>query len=103
MGGNALVSGGFIHYLYPPEELREPMNDGYAARFDTMLQRGAEAGVDAGFLDTLRKEYDDFYANGRDRRVRLDEPVLARLPSHQRQELLENWLEYAPHVVEMDE
>ena len=102
MGGNALVSGGFIHYLYPPEELREPMNDGYAARFDTMLQRGAEAGVDAGFLDTLRKEYDDFYANGAT--GVFDSMNLFSLDYHLTNGgALENWLEYAPHVVEMDE
>lgn len=68
MGGNTVVCGGYLHYYYAPQELRQPMTEGYAAYFDEVLERGLEEGpeqgIDPEFIENLRKDYDDYYAAG---------------------------------------
>ena len=68
MGGNTVVCGGYLHYYYAPQELRQPMTEGYAAYFDSVLEQGLaegpELGIDPEFVENLRKDYDDYYAAG---------------------------------------
>ena len=68
MGGNAVVCGGYIHYIHAPQELRQPMTEGYAEYFDNMLQRGLDEGAEQGitpeFIEGIRKDYDEYYAAG---------------------------------------
>lgn len=64
MGGNALVSGGFIEYANAPEELRVEVNDGYLKIFQEVLQFNRDAGLDASLVDEVQQQWDDYYANG---------------------------------------
>ena len=64
MGGNALVSGGFIEYANAPEELRVEVNDGYRQIFEDVLQFNRDAGVDTSLVDAVQQQWDDYYADG---------------------------------------
>ena len=68
MGGNAVVCGGYIHYVNAPQELRQPMTEGYAEYFEGTLQRGLEEGAELGitpeFIEGIRKEYEEYYNAG---------------------------------------
>ena len=64
MGGNALVSGGFIQYPFAPESIRAKMTDGLRQYFSQTLQKGTELGVDPAIIESIQKDYDDYYAAG---------------------------------------
>ena len=68
MGGNAVICGGYVHYIHAPQELRQPMTEGYAEYFESMLQRGLDEGAERGitpeYIEGIRKDYDDYYAAG---------------------------------------
>ncbi len=64
MGGNALVSGGFIEYANAPMELRTEMNDGYKTIFDQTLQTCRDAGVDPAVIGKVQQQWDSYYADG---------------------------------------
>lgn len=102
IGGNALVSGGYIHYIYAPQELRQEMTEGLAAYFDGLLDKAAEEGVDAGFIESLRKDYENYYADGKT--TVYDSTDLVALDYHfTNGGALEGWLDYTPHVAELDD
>lgn len=65
IGGNALVSGGYLEYVYAPDELREAMTDGYREYFDTIVKAAREAGGDKKYLDDLQKDFDEYFASGK--------------------------------------
>lgn len=64
MGGNALVSGGFIEHTDAPEELRVDVNEGYASIFEEVLQFNREAGLDDDLVDNVQRQWDEYYAKG---------------------------------------
>ena len=64
MGGNALVSGGWLRFIYAPQDLRPEMTDGYVEYFDSLLKQAKDGGVDSALLDWIRADYDAYYAKG---------------------------------------
>lgn len=65
MGGNALVSGGHLEYIYAPDEMRVQMNDGYRSFYDNLLEQARNGGVDPSFLEALQADFDAYYAEGK--------------------------------------
>ncbi len=66
MGGNALVSGGYIEHIYAPQDLREKMTDGYRDYFERIVGAAEEAGVDPTFTQWIRDDFANYYAEGYD-------------------------------------
>lgn len=64
MGGNALVSGGFIEHTQAPAELRVDTNDGYTDIFQEILQFNLDAGTDPSVVEAVQKQWDDYYESG---------------------------------------
>ena len=64
MGGNALVSGGFLEYVNAPAELRAETNDGYNQIFQEILDFNREDGTDPAAIEAVQKQWDDYYAEG---------------------------------------
>lgn len=63
-GGNLSASGGYLEYPVAPEEIRADFNEGYANQFDLIMRKAADAGVDQALLDSIRADYDAYYAAG---------------------------------------
>lgn len=103
MGGNALVSGGYLEYIFPDDSLKEDMTEGYAEHFKTIIERGRAEGVDEEFLATLQGEWDDYVASG-DTKVfdsknlyALDYALTTKGGG------VEHWRQYVDYLVELDE
>lgn len=64
VGGNTLVCGGALSYPNAPEDLRKDMTDSYRAYFEQVMSECEEAGVDQDLIDSIRADYDSYYANG---------------------------------------
>lgn len=64
VGGNALVSGGVLVYVNAPDDLRQDMTDGYRAYFEQTLQNALAIGAPQELVDSIQKEFDDYYAAG---------------------------------------
>lgn len=64
MGGNALVSGGFLGYPCAPQDIRPQMTDGLRDYFASVLDYAKEHGVDPAFVQAVQDEYDEYYAAG---------------------------------------
>lgn len=63
-GGSLMVSGGSLEYLNAPLDMRPETTEANRTYFAESLRRGQELGIDQGFLDTIQKEWDDWYAAG---------------------------------------
>lgn len=63
-GGNLSASGGYLEYPCIPEEFRPEMTDGLREHFQKILSNAEAAGIDAELLDSIRADYDAYYANG---------------------------------------
>ena len=63
IGGNALVSGGYLEYVNAPDELREEMTDSYAAELADELEQAASV-MPAEDLAKLQSDYDAWKASG---------------------------------------
>lgn len=63
IGGNALVSGGYLEYVNAPDELREEMTDSYAAELAGELEQAASV-MPAEDLAKLQSDYDAWKASG---------------------------------------
>lgn len=68
IGGNAIVSGGFLEYISAPDELRTEMTDGYRQIIENFLDSEPNSAECAEsyrqFQDTLREEYETYKATG---------------------------------------
>ncbi len=68
IGGNAIVSGGFLEYISAPDELRTEMTDGYRQIIENILDSEPNSAECAEsyrqFQDTLREEYETYKATG---------------------------------------
>ena len=64
VGGNALVSSGVLVYVNAPDDLRQDMTDGYRAYFEQTLQNALAIGAPQELVDSIQKEFDDYYAAG---------------------------------------
>lgn len=74
IGGNAMVSGGYLEYISAPDELRPAMNDGYANIIESIIAadpmemnpEADEAWVTSykAFQETLSEEYEAYKATG---------------------------------------
>lgn len=103
MGGNALVSGGYVDYIEAPDELREDMAAGYAEYFAMRLQAARDAGIDSALIDRIQADYDAYYAAGATK-------VYDSTDYHSIDYYfltggyypLEHWQAYSPTIVEMN-
>ncbi len=101
IGGNALVSGGYMHYINAPVELRVDNNEGYTTLFAETMQRAADAGIDQDLLDKIQADYDAWNAEGSGKVF--DSAEFMALDYYLANGgTFEKWLAYAPHVVELD-
>lgn len=66
VGGNALVSGGYLEYVNAPAELRADMTDGLRAELEAELSDPATAFVEANsdYITLLKAEYEEYLASG---------------------------------------
>ncbi|MEY8459555.1 FAD-dependent oxidoreductase [Eggerthellaceae bacterium 24-137] len=65
MGGNALVSGGHLEYIYAPDDMRLPMDDGYRSFYDRLIEQAREGGAAPSFLEAVQADFDAYYAEGK--------------------------------------
>ncbi|MEA5020294.1 MAG: FAD-dependent oxidoreductase [Gordonibacter sp.] len=63
VGGNALVSGGYLEYVQAPDALREDMTDNYTAILEADLAKAADV-MPAEDLAALKQAYEDWKASG---------------------------------------
>ena len=63
VGGNALVSGGYLEYVHAPEDLRETMTDNYTAELEANIEAAADI-MPAADLEKLRADIDAWKASG---------------------------------------
>ena len=63
VGGNALVSGGYLEYVHAPDELREDMTPSYEAELESELAQAADY-MPADDLTKLQADYDAWKASG---------------------------------------
>ena len=64
IGGNGLVSGGYLEYPGAPAELRPVMTDVQKAEVEEKLEAAAQSAMPAEMLDELRSEWEDYLASG---------------------------------------
>lgn len=64
IGGNGLVSGGNMLWACAPEEMRVDMNDAYRSYFEGMMVKLTDMGTPQELIDTVQRQYDDYYAAG---------------------------------------
>lgn len=66
IGGNALVSGGYLEYVNAPDALREKMTDSYTKELADELAKAPEV-MPAEYLEKLQADYDAWKASGSDK------------------------------------
>lgn len=64
IGGNCLVSGGYLEYFEAPDELKMDMNEGYAAAAEGYLEPPADSPRDQEILEEARKDWEEYKASG---------------------------------------
>ena len=64
LGGNAIVSGGFLEYISAPDELRPEMTDGYKQIIEGYINAQPTSESHAQFQQTLKEEYNGYLASG---------------------------------------
>lgn len=67
IGGNAIISGGFLEYISAPDALRPPMNDGYDRIVRNYIEAEPLNEEHAAMQQQLKEEYDAYLAGGSDR------------------------------------
>ena len=65
VGGNALVSGGWLEYIYAPESMRQQMTDGLSELFASIIQEARDGGAPDEFVNAVQADYDAYYAEGK--------------------------------------
>lgn len=63
VGGNALVSGGYLEYVNAPDEMREEMTPSYEAELADELAKASEIMPEEDYKQ-LMKEYEDWKTSG---------------------------------------
>ena len=63
VGGNALVSGGYLEYVHAPEDLREEMTDNYTAELEANVAAAADI-MPAADLEKLKADIEAWKASG---------------------------------------
>lgn len=64
VGGNCLVSGGFLEYLAAPDEARPDMTPELHRYIEEVLASELAATYDPAFVETVRQQYEAFKASG---------------------------------------
>lgn len=64
IGGNAIISGGFLEYISAPDELRPETNEGYEQVIEGYLNEEPWDEGYAAMQETLREEYEDYKESG---------------------------------------
>lgn len=64
VGGNCLVSGGFLEYLAAPDEARPEMTPELHRYIEEVLDSDLAATYDPVFVSTVREQYENFKASG---------------------------------------
>lgn len=64
IGGNAIVSGGFLEYINAPEELRPQNNAGYNQMIENYINAESLNESHAQLQKKLKEEYDTYLASG---------------------------------------
>lgn len=64
VGGNCLVSGGFLEYLAAPDEARPEMTPELHRYIEEVLDSDLAATYDPAFVGTVREQYENFKASG---------------------------------------
>lgn len=63
VGGNALVSGGYLEYVHAPEDLREEMTDNYTVELEANVAAAADI-MPAADLEKLKADIEAWKASG---------------------------------------
>ena len=64
IGGNVLVSGGWLEVLEGVEDKKPEMTDGYREMFAQTLQTSLDNGIDPAIVEKVQADYDAYYAAG---------------------------------------
>ncbi|MBS5450231.1 MAG: FAD-dependent oxidoreductase [Coriobacteriia bacterium] len=64
VGGNALVSGGYLEYVNAPTELRVPMTPELTNQLESDLANPIAQEIPADELGKIQKKYDEYLASG---------------------------------------
>lgn len=67
IGGNAIVSGGFLEYINAPEELRPQNNAGYNQMIENYINAESLNESHAQLQSQLKEEYEAYLASGSDK------------------------------------
>lgn len=64
LGGNCLVSGGYLEYLAAPEEARPEMTPALHRYVEEVIDSDLAATFDAALVDSVRRQYEGYKASG---------------------------------------
>lgn len=64
IGGNSIVSGGYLEYVNAPDSLKMDMNEGYAAAAEEILSIEATTPEAQAILDEARADWEAYKASG---------------------------------------
>ena len=64
VGGNALVSGGYLEYVHAPKELRVPMTPELTNQLQSQLNSEYIANIDPAYVATINEQYAAYLASG---------------------------------------
>ena len=64
IGGNGLVSGGYLEYPEAPAELRPEMTEAQKAQVDDLIAQAEQSAMPAEYLEQLKQEWADYQASG---------------------------------------
>lgn len=106
IGGNCLVSGGYLEYLTAPDDARPDMTSELHRYVEDVLGSEAAAQTDPAFVEGVRAQYEEFKASGKTKLFDSQEfyaldfaattgeglPVDAYLPSARNIAALNDWM-----------
>ncbi len=64
IGGNAIVSGGYLEYINAPDELRPENTEGYTQIIENLINSEPLNEAHAEFQKVLKEEYDEYLSSG---------------------------------------
>ncbi|WP_281653877.1 FAD-dependent oxidoreductase [Eggerthella sinensis] len=64
IGGNALVSGGYLEYVHAPANLRVPMTPELTNQLEADLSNELVAQIDPKYVDKIKEDYAAYLASG---------------------------------------
>ena len=64
VGGNALVSGGYLEYVHAPKELRVPMTPELTNQLEANLNSEYIANIDPQYVAAINEQYEAYLASG---------------------------------------